>query len=215
MKFKFGKSRKDVDSNLYNVQFLYNVVPVEISKKIFSTVVMLIKMYTSSGVFSVSYFRSPYLDGCWTLRDQTSYKNMIIRVSSLNRLMYDRHGEDLINQACWKLYEDHSTSEACGANAFYVAFCGMWSVYFGGLRFEDPEFQRLQKIVLKWVEESVDMAIEQIDFDYAINFDKQIYNPNNLPDLTRQNKVLDHLMHRVVHPLMWADPEYRNRPIPF
>ena len=215
----FGKWKIETDDpayRFYNMDYLYTVGVTEICKCLYKSVANLISLRESCGNITFSYFRNPYC----SKYSQTKYKyrNQIIRFGFLDRLSYSKNGISDLENMCWELYEKQNTIDSCIANAYLISLYSMWLyTYHNDLPDTVERIEKCHEMVSNWVSECMDEIVFTIEFQMIESLN--VYNPDNLPDLTRQNKVLEYVRWRIINPLLDVEsctPSNNNQePIPF
>ena len=213
-RFKLNKD-EDPYYRYYNMEYLYRVMVTEICKCLYKATGNLIELRKSCSNITFPYFRNPYYDRYSRIKN--NYRNQIIRFNFLDRLSYSKNGLDEIKNICWVLYEDHPTLESCITNAYFISLYSMWIyIYHNDLPDTLERIEMCHELVMNWVSECMDNIIFTVEFQMFESM--EVSNPDNLPDLTRQNKVMEYIRWKVIRPLLDLEscsPSSDNKIIPF
>lgn len=220
----FGRNKtKPTDPyyNYYNMDYLYKVMVIEICKCLYKSASNLITLRDTCGTISFAYFKNPFKYPYWWKSNKQERQNWMstIRFGFLEKMSYSRNGFEYMNELCWDLYDKNLGLDICISNAYLIALYSMWMYqYHNDLPDTMDRIKQCHDLVANWVSECIDeiiCTVEYQTFECGPN-----YNPDNLPDLTRQNKVMEFIRWKIINPLLDIEScipciDTKNKIIPF
>lgn len=200
---KFGAFRKNGSLRMNDFVEFYN----EMSQMIGGTLIVAanfsIQQYLESRFFDISRFKNPYFKNHIDIENKAAYNNLMIRISSLNRLMHDIHRDEYMNRVCWELYDEFPSVEACAANAYYITLCEEWRLNF---KIRSVDFDPIRQLIIAWIFEAIDNVIWMVDVEYEMDTVGTL--DRSVPDFTYKHKIRDMIERKIIFPLMWVNKNF-------